>query len=164
MPAFRQREGELLRQYLNKDHYFRHKFVTAERRGLVDDNFGDFNGEAFAVCGWRNFAPFFGAANTFISSDWFPALSAQSYLWGYGCGGGTLTSGGGIGTTSDFAANDPRVVFTMLFGSGFGDWDSPDDFLRAPLATPTYTLTCAWAGRPYWEFHHMALGDPRDPK
>ena len=159
LPSFSQSEAELLRQYLNKDHNFRHKVVTAERRGLIDDNFGTFNGEAFAVCGWRNFAPFFGATNTFTASDWFPTLSSQSYLWGYGCGGGTPTSGGGIGSTSDFAANDPQVVFTMLFGSWFGDWDSSDNFLRAPLATPTYTLTCAWAGRPYWEFHHMALGE-----
>ena len=47
----------------------------------------------------------------------------------------------------------------MFFGSYFGDWDSPNNFLRAPLATPTYTLTSAWAGRPYWMFHHMALGE-----
>ena len=31
---------ELLRQYLNKDHNFRHKLITAERRGLIDDNLG----------------------------------------------------------------------------------------------------------------------------
>jgi hypothetical protein len=157
--AFSPSEGELLRQYLNKDHNFRHKFVTAERRGLIDDHFGTFNGEAFAVCGWRNFAPFFGLTNAVAGSDWFPTLSAQSYLWGYGCGSGTPTSASGVGSTSDFAANDPRVVFTMFFGSWFGDWDSQDNFLRAPLATPSYTLTCAWAGRPYWEFHHMALGE-----
>jgi hypothetical protein len=158
LPAFSKSEGELLRQYLNKDHYFRHRFVMAERRGLIDDNFGTFNGEAFAVCGWRNFAPFFGATNTF-SGDWLTTLATQSYLWGYGCGGGQYTSASGVGTTAEFAASDPQVVFTMLFGSYFGDWDSQNNFLRAPLATPTYTLTCAWAGRPYWEFHHMALGE-----
>jgi hypothetical protein len=158
LPAFSKNEGELLRQYLNKDHYFRHQFVTAERRGLIDDNFGTFSGEAFAVSGWRNFAPFFGATNTF-SGGWLTTLATQSYLWGYGCGGGTYTSASGVGTTFQLATNDPGVVFTMLFGSLFGDWDSQNNFLRAPLATPTYTLTCAWAGRPYWEFHHMALGE-----
>jgi len=146
LPTFALSEVELLRQYLNKDHNFRHKFVSAERRGLVDDNFGTFGGEAFALSGWRNFAPFFGATNT-IASDWFGTLGSQSYLFGYGCGGGTPTSAGGVGSTADFAANDPRVVFTMLFGSWFGDWDSQDNFLRAPLATRTYTLACAWAGR-----------------
>jgi hypothetical protein len=28
----------------------------------------------------------------------------------------------------------PNLFFTMLFGSYFGDWDSQDNFLRAPLA------------------------------
>jgi hypothetical protein len=158
LPSFSTSEAELLRQYLNKDHYFRHKFLTSQRRGLVDDDFGVFNGEAFAADGWRTFAPFFGVTNAMASADWFPALSAQSYLWGYGCGSGTFTSTEGVGSTSDFAANDPRMVFTVLFGSWFGDWDLPDNFLRAPLATPTYTLTSVWAGRSYWEFHHLALG------
>jgi hypothetical protein len=158
LPAFALNEGELLRQYLNKDHCFRHKFVTAQRRGLIDDHFGTFNGEAFAVNGWRNFAPFFGATNIF-EGDWLTTLATQSYLWGYGCGSGTPTSASGVGSTSDLAVNDPRVVFTMLFGSWFGDWDSQDNFLRAQLATPTYTLTCAWVGRPDWEFHHMAMGE-----
>ena len=159
LPAFAQSELELLRQYLNKDHNFRHKLITAERRGLIDDNFGTFYGEAFAVNGWRNFAPFFGATNTFTASDWFGTLTTRSYLWGYGCGSGTPTSAGGVGSTADFAANDPQVVFTMLFGSWFGDWDSQNNFLRAPLATPTYTLTCTWAGRPHWQFHHISLGE-----
>jgi hypothetical protein len=48
----------------------------------------------------------------------------------------------------------------MLFGSYFGDWDVTNSFLRAPLASPKSTiLTNAWAGRPWWQFHHMALGD-----
>jgi hypothetical protein len=47
----------------------------------------------------------------------------------------------------------------MFFGSRFGDWDSQNNFLRASLATPTYTLTSAWAARPNWFFHHMALGE-----
>jgi hypothetical protein len=159
LPAFASSERELLRQYLEKDHNFRHKFTTAQARGLIDDNFGVFSGEAFALNGWRNFAPCFGAANS-VAADWFTTLATQSYLWGYGCGAGGYTSASGIGTTADFAASDPRVVFTMLFGSYFGDWDSQNNFMRAALATPTCTLTCAWAGRPHWAFHHMALGEP----
>jgi hypothetical protein len=159
LPSFSQSEIELLRQYLDKDHNFRNKFVTAQRRALVDDNFGTFGGEAFALSGWRNFAPLFGATNIFATGDWFGTLRTQSYLFGYGCGSGIPTGAGGVGTTADLAANDPRVVFTMFFGSWFGDWDSQDNFLRAPLATPTYTLASAWAGRPHWMFHHMGLGE-----
>jgi hypothetical protein len=158
LPSFALSETELLRQYLNKDHNFRFKVTTAQPRGLVDDAFGTFNGEAFAVSGWRNFAPFFGAANA-VTDYWLSGLSTQSYLWGYGCGPGGSTSAAGVATTSNLATNDPQVVFTMLFGSYFGDWDQADDFLRAPLATPTYTLTSVWAGRPAWLFHHMALGE-----
>jgi Bacterial Ig domain len=158
LPAFPQSELELLRQYLNKDHNFRHAFITAERRGLIDDHFGTFGGEAFAANGWRVFAPMFGDSNTF-AGDWLTTLANQSYLWGYGCGGGTYTSASGVASTTDLAHNDPRVVFTMVFGSYFGDWDSPNNFLRAQLATVTYTLASAWAGRPFWMFHHMALGE-----
>lgn len=158
LPAFPLSEVELLRQYLNKDHHFRHAFITAERRGLIDDNFGVFGGEAFAVNGWRNFAPMFVASNTF-AGDWLTTLSTQSYLWGYGCGSGSYASAGGVATTWQLVTNDTRVVFTMLFGSYFGDWDSQNNFLRAQLATATYTLASAWAGRPHWMFHHMALGE-----
>ncbi len=158
LPAFAQSEVELLRQYLKKDHSFRHKLITAERRGLIDDHLGTLYGEVVAVNGWRNFAPFFGAANT-IAGDWLTTLNTQSYLWGYGCGAGTFTSCSGIASTANFAASDPRVVFCMLFGSYFGDWDSSGNLLRAAIATTNYTLASAWVGRPFWFFHHMALGE-----
>lgn len=158
LPAFSLGESELMRRYLNKDHHFRHQRLTVDPRGLVDDHFGTFDGEAFAVNGWRNFAPCFGASNTF-AGDWQTTLATNSYLWGYGCGPGNYTSAAGVVSTSDLAASDPRVVFTMMFGSYFGDWDSPNNLLRASLATPTYTLTCAWAGRPHWICHPMALGE-----
>lgn len=159
MPAFAPKtELDLLRQYLNKDHNFRHKLLTVGQRALIDDNFGYMSGEAFAASGWRNFSAFFGASNV-EEKDWFTTLTTQSYLWAYGCGGGNYNSAEGIGSTNDFAAKDPRVVFTMLFGSWFGDWDTQDNLLRAPLATTTYGLTSAWAGRPHWHFQHMALGE-----
>src|SRR5207245_7348030 len=56
-------ELELLRNYLNKDHKFRHKLIDVPRLGLVGDYFGIHDGEAFAASGWRSFAPFFGAEN-----------------------------------------------------------------------------------------------------
>jgi len=158
LPSFSTSETELLRQYLNKDHNFRTRAISAQRRGWIDDNFGLSTGEPLAVTGWRNFAAFFGASNTVSGSDWFGTLATNSYLWGYGCGPGTYTSSGGVGATTDFAANSPQVVFTMFFGSYFGDWDSQDNFLRAGLASSGYTLTSAWSGRPYWQFHHMAMG------
>lgn len=157
LPAFALSETELLRQYLNKDYHFRHKLISVAQRGLIDDNFGVQAGEAFAVSGWRSFAALFGPANTF-SAPW-SNLYSQGYLWAYGCGPADYTLAQGVTSTSELAANDPQVVFIMLYGSYFGDWDCTNDLLRAVLATPTYTLTSAWAGRPLWHFHHMGLGE-----
>ncbi len=154
-------ELDLLRQYLNKDHNFRHHITTAQRRGIVCDNFGEYNGQAFASSGWRNFAPMFGAANdTAVAyGNYFPTLSTQSYLWSYGTGGGSFYTCNGVGGSDDFALNDVQSVFMMFFGSYFGDWDNESNFLRAPLGSTTYGLAVAWAGRPHWFFHHMALGE-----
>jgi hypothetical protein len=75
MPAFSQGETELLRGYLNKDHNFRHVLYTVERRGLIDDHLGLTTSEPIAANGWRNFAPFFGAASTF-TGEWLTTLAS----------------------------------------------------------------------------------------
>lgn len=157
MPAFATSEQELLRNYLDKDHAYRHKQFSATRRGVVDDNFGFFGTEAFAASGYKNFGPLVGPENV-KSDDYFTTTADSSYLWAYGCGGGWYQGAGGIGSTGDFANSNTHSVFSMLFGSYFGDWDSQDNFLRAPLAQGT-TLTNAWSGRPHWLFHHMGLGE-----
>jgi hypothetical protein len=56
--------------------------------------------------------------------------------------------------------SDLKAVFTMLFGSWLGDWDSEDNLQRSVLALPSYSLTCSLSGRPHWFLHHMALGEP----
>lgn len=157
MPAFTETERQLLKRYLDKNHAFRHKEFTAEVRALVDDNFGAFGGEAFGSNGWRNFGPLVGPANV-TTTDYRVTMNAQSYMWSYGCGGGSYTSAGGIGSTNDFKSDSLQTVFTMLFGSYFGDWDSQNNFLRAAIAQGQ-TLTNCWAGRPWWQFHQMALGE-----
>ncbi|MEI7729701.1 MAG: hypothetical protein WCO56_09010 [Verrucomicrobiota bacterium] len=169
MPAFSLSTVELLRQYLRKDHHFKHRDFTAERRAFIDDQFGlvwwsSTNYEAFAANAWRDFSTFFGPSNC-APGSWFglhagqTTLTNQSFLWAYGGSGGYYTGAYEIGSTSDFATKDSQAVFTMLFGSEFGDWDSANCFLRAPLAAKSFGLTCVWAGRPWWEFHHMALGE-----
>ncbi|MDP4199382.1 MAG: hypothetical protein Q8922_11030 [Bacteroidota bacterium] len=155
LPSFSKSEKELLRQYLNKDHAFRTGAMTAPSRALISDNFGTY-GEGFASSGWRNFPNLVGKENV-KQLGWFTTLDTASYLWAYGCGGGSFTSCGGIGTTTDFATKESRAIFSMLFGSYFGDWNVQDNILRAPLAG-AMTLTCCWAGRPQWYFHPMAMG------
>lgn len=154
-------ELDLLRAYLNKDHNFRHRGFTVARRGLVCDNFGEFEGEAFAASGWRNLGAFFGAENVrkVEYGQYFPTLAAEDYLWSYGTGGGSWYTCNGIGSSDDFATTEIRSVFTMFLGSYFGDWDNESAFLRAPLGSG-YALTASWAGRPHWFYHHMGLGEP----
>jgi hypothetical protein len=94
-------------------------------------------------------------------------LSTNAYLWACGTGAGSYTSIAGLGNanhfndglTTEVMANDVKAVFTLLFGSWLGDWDSEDNMMRSILALPSYGLTCAWSGRPHWFLHHMALGE-----
>jgi regulation of enolase protein 1 (concanavalin A-like superfamily) len=159
-------ETTLLRQYLARDHQFRRglaPYASVQRRTLIDDNFGYFSGEAFAASGYRNAIGFFGRnAGQVDALDWFGTLGTTPFLLAYGCGGGSPTSANGIGSTStEFALNDSKAVFCMLFGSWFGDWDATNNFLRAPLCGTQDSLGLAdvWSGRAYYHLYHMALGE-----
>ena len=112
LPVAGASEVELLRNYLNKDHRWRHKLVTVPRRAIVGNRFGDFNGEAFAASGFRNADPFVGAGATDIADEkdgapadrrWSTMLANNTYLWAYGCGGGSYTSMSGLGTHGTYA-------------------------------------------------------------
>lgn len=155
--AFPQSETELLRNYLDKNHAWRKGMLPAVERGLIQNNFAGF-AEGFGQNGWKNFVPMFGYPEV-KELPYRETLQSQSYLWSYGCGPGSYNSAGGITNTTNFTTDSLQTVFTMLFGSYFGDWDSGNNLLRAALATGT-TLTNAWAARPNWMFHHMALGEP----
>lgn len=156
MPAFAKSETELLRQYLDKNHAFRHGQLTAPKRALIDDNFGFFGGEAFATSGWRNFSTLVGYENI-EEKEYFETLSKEPYMWAYACGGGWYQGAGGVGSTDDFANRGSKAIFNIIFGSYFGDWDVENSFLRAPLAT-SHGLMNVWAGRPHWHFYPLSIG------
>ncbi len=156
LPAFAKNEIELTRDYLNKNHKWRTGQIKAERRGIVLDNF-NFPGEAFGQTGIKNFSVLFNPANVEYG-NYRDSLLKKSYLCSYGSGPGNYTGAGGISTTQNMAVDSLQTVFTFLFGSYFGDWDSPNNFLRSTLASGT-VLTNAWSGRPHWVMHHMAMGD-----
>jgi hypothetical protein len=172
-PATFSPEVELLRNYLNKDNRFRHKQINPPARAVFYDQFGVRGGEAFAASGYRSYAPLIGA-NTFntLPSDpkgqWVPHLRDNHYLLAYGAGAGSYSSIGGAGntgqyndaTTIELVENDIKAVFTLIFGSWNGDWDSEDNILRSVLATRSMGLSCAWSGRPHWFLHHFGLGEP----
>jgi hypothetical protein len=163
LPAFPQSEAELLRNYLNKNHAFRHKINDPKMQALVDDNFGTLNytsgiTEAFAISGWRNYSSLLNFRNI-KEGDFFTDTKNDSYIWSYGCGGGKFDSCVGIGNTTDFVTQSPKTVFTAIYGSRFGDWDSENNFMRAALASNGWILTCCWAGRPHYTFHQMGMGE-----
>ena len=154
-------EKDLLRRYLNKDHNFRHRIITVARCGFLTDNLSSTDSDPVGGSGWRNLSAFFGANNITEGAfgTFFPTLATQSYLWSYGSGGGQYYTCNGVGSSDDFASNDAKVVFTMLMGSKFGDWDTESNILRAPLGSKTYTLTCSYSGAPHSLYHHMGLGE-----
>ncbi|MFC2131074.1 T9SS type A sorting domain-containing protein [Bacteroidota bacterium] len=163
MPTFEESETELIKQYLDKDHEYRTGNMPYISRGLIDDNFGMYGLNGFSSTAWRVFPLFFGADSIHEKSqgyDWFTNLSTENYLWAYGCGGGSYTSCGGIGVSEQFDTTEVNSIFTMLFGSYFGDWDSQNNILRASLCSSPSVLTCCWAGRPHWFLQHMDLGMP----
>ena len=158
MPAFNKTEITMMHSYLQKDHMYKMDSLGAIHRALISDNFGAFGGEAFAASGFRNFSPLVGT-DSVKTIPYISTMNTDSYQWSYGCGGGSFTSSGGIGSTTDFANNNVNGIFTMLFGSYFGDWNVTNDFMRAPLCSDIPALTVCWSGRPHWLFHHMAMGE-----
>ncbi|MFI5222072.1 MAG: T9SS type A sorting domain-containing protein, partial [Bacteroidia bacterium] len=157
MPAFGMSDTLLVQQYLNKAHKFKTGQFNMARKGLVYDNFGPMGGEAFAATGWRDFTTMF--SDSVFNTGYLTGIKQGNYLFSYGCGGGYYYSCNGIGNTSVFNNDSINTVFTMLFGSYFGDWDSQDDFLRAPLCSRPSALASMWSGRPHWHVHHMSLGE-----
>lgn len=156
MSKFPENEEQLLRRYLDKDHAWRMGKMPMMERGLVDNNFND--AEGLGHVGWRNFSTMFGYPNV-KDLPYRQTLANQSYLWSYGCGGGGPESASDISSTTNFTTDSLLTVFTVLFGSYFGDWDYPNDFLRAAIGSRT-CLTSTWGNRPNWLFHHMAMGEP----
>lgn len=158
MPAFSKTEEFMMKNYLHKAHQYKQGQLTVIKRGLVDDNFKSMQ-EGFSGNGWRNISPLCGI-DSVTEKDFVSTLNTESHQWAYGTGGGSYTSCNGVGNTAAFASNNMKAIFTMLFGSYFGDWDYKNNLLRAPLCSDDPALTSCWAGRPNWFFHHMALGEP----
>lgn len=169
-------ETELLRNYLNKDHAWRFGKTEVLQRALMCDRRGVDSGWAPAASGYRNFDPLLGhdsvdfsnwADHAPPSQRWASILEDQSYVWGCACGAGSPTGVSFAGNSGDYSEawstdivdGDAKVVFVMLFGSWFGNWDGTDNFMRSFLATPTLGLTACLSGEPHWNFHHMAMGE-----
>lgn len=167
-------ETLLLRRYLRRAHEYRYRlgaYANVPRRTLIRDGFGHaFTSEPFAMTGWAKAFTAVGPTPTPLieeapSNQWFSASYAggKTYLWGYGCGGGSYESASSVALTAELGRKPSRVVFTSMFGSYHGDWDSDNNLMRAVLAGnstgDSLGLACFWAGRPNWFVHHMGMGE-----
>jgi hypothetical protein len=149
---------ELTKRYLLKNARWRTKQYSVPNKALVDDNFGYFNGEAFAANGFRNAYPLVGDSNV-VSGDFLTDEGA--YLLGYGTGAGSYNSAAGVGNSTEFALDSFNIVFSNIFGSYHGDWDFEENpLMPSVLATRGAILTCGWAGRPHWFLQGLASGEP----
>ena len=168
-PASAASEAALLRRYLRKAHDFRMRqgaYASIPRRSLIRDGLGYVSGENSAIAGW---AWAFTGAGSLVDEapgdQWFSSAYAgnNSYLVAYGSGEGSFESASSVGHSADFGLKPSRALFTSLFGASFGDWDSDNNFLRAPLAGnatgDSLGLACFWGGRPNRFMHPMGMGE-----
>ncbi len=161
MTAFSLSERDLLKQYLKRNHDYRHKVFNVKERCLLDDNFGVLGGiEDMGNNAYRNMAPLINDTCT-KALDYLTNLNSNDYLWSFGYGFGAYNWNQAIGYTADLANSSQSVksVFSGFFGSYFVDWDNTNNFLKAPLAAKGYVLNTFNVGRPHWFFHHMGMGE-----
>ena len=160
LTAFSDSDTELLRYYLQKNHAYRFGMLSAPRVAIIDDNFQKFT---IASSTWRNFAPQVGEENIVYNTsggfDYRTELQKDWKLWSGGAGAGSYNSCSNVIRTTQFASDSIKTIFTSLAGSYFGDWDSPNNLLRAALASKPGILCSFWGGIPNWVLHHMALGE-----
>lgn len=157
LPAFDTSDIALLKRYLRKNHQYRHGEVKIQRKAVVDNNFNTPGG--FGQNGFRNFSTLVGKDQV-EQGNYQNTLTDSSYLWSYGAGAGSMNSAQGIVSTNDFVNDTFQGVFTMIFGSYFGDFDGKDNLMRSALASKGNLLSASWSGRPHWHYHHMGIGAP----
>ncbi len=177
MTGFELSEMELTRQYLNKNHAFRHNIINPARKALLNTHLDNSIPQTSAGA-WRSFAPMLGSSNIVAINTngcsgngtchiFMDSLQAQSYLWTYMAGGGSDTSCAYPVMASSHCINfELNTIFMQLYGSYFVEWakggimGTTNHLLRAPLANSGMPLATCWTGgSPKWYFHHMGLGE-----
>ena len=156
LPVFTESYTELQRRYLEKDHNFKMTKILPPRKAFVTDGFK----MGFAWSGFYYFNALLGKSNVTFPSGSSVQQPYDNYLWFYASSAGE--SNGFVATSwhsDQFAKNTYNQVFSMIFGSFFGDYQMSNNFMKAALASKGWILTCSWSGRPWWYYHHMANGE-----
>lgn len=159
LPAFPLSEAELLRNYLAKNHSFRHKLIDPKFQSLVDDNFYSQNKYLDGAGPWRNHTALLNAPNV-KAGDYVTDMKVDSYIWSSGNSGGGWDVCSNVVSTKDFVNECLKTVFTGLDGSYFPDWDSQNNLIRSALASKSWILSCfTFEGVPYYYYHPMGMGE-----
>jgi len=157
LPSQPQGDIKMVENYLRKLHNFKSGMVKVANKAFISDNFGYLGGEMPMRSGWNNLSSIVGKNNITSTGNYFDSTKRNTYLISDVMGGGSFTTCGGVGSSSQFK-DSILSVFNIQFGSYFGDWNTTDNFLRSCLASKGLTLTNVWAHRPHWYFHQMAMG------
>ena len=165
-------ESFLLRQYLKKDHRYRHGLLKAKEQftyfnglSFIPQQSGIFRAlnlsasffgidEGKAVAG----RPLYSKVPIQFGYHEMRAFPAGIQLgWKYNQSNLTYSH-----TTFDLMKleNEPKVLFHLMLGSWFGDWNlTRENWLRALLATPNYGLISLYYPK-FWDLEKMGLGAP----
>jgi hypothetical protein len=160
-------EIEMLNQYLDKTHKYRHKLVPLREAVSVGVcqavDLGGTYGTAL-----RTGSRLFGLApGVHVDGDpFFQALAfnpaPKSHLWGVQSGHGAdswICAGAHRTDHLTNALYEPFVGLYILSGSYFVDWNRANNFLRAVIATANYGYASMYGFGIPWLHQPLALGD-----
>ena len=164
---FSRSETQLLSDYLDRLSNFKSGNLVPSRKAIIDSDI-DADGYTSVPSSYSTFSTSIDPSNIdYISPGSSPNFIGQinndDYLWGhatgYATGIGMITNGNLI----DSSDANIGSVFNMTFGSYFGDFDAPLNFLRGLLANDTghtsIALTNMYSGFKYFYGHQMAMGE-----
>jgi len=138
MVATRKQGFEYLRDYLHKDHAWRHAHRSVNYKAIGGDT-----GYQWVWFNWLN--PMFGSTN--VSTTNFTPLQTESRYFG-------------VGLDSISLVRPTQAIFMTNFRSWKQHWARTDNLIVRNLAQPDWGLTSTWGGRPASFLHSMAAGKP----
>ena len=173
LPAFEMSEFDLLAQYLDRDHAFRtgNPEMVIQQKAAARTRWLGMEGDVLSGDGddpWKYYSQLVydsssGTPQTGIErTRWFDSFNSsdsESFLFGSFAGSGWYTSIPELNTSNLATTMRSNAVFTQLFGSYFGDWNSQNNLMRATLAAGGNGLTCLWSWYEMWNGSGMGLGE-----
>lgn len=142
--AFRKSEHEMLRDYIQKSHAWRHGDREVPYRALWNNSW--LNRER------QNLITLFGSSNLTLQ-PFQPTLNTAPHVW-------AVDFGNYDGYSANYLHSENKAVFTINFGSYKQQWANANNMMRNLLTQPDWGLTSAWGAFPSIDFYHMAAGLP----